>query len=136
MWKGFWSSSSPNKVKNQLWRVYKNSLPTKLNLCRRTVIDNTLCDQGKVATETILHALWECPVLDEFWSNINLWDSLRGIAFVDFNDLVLWILLNNKNLKMFEMIVWSIWNQRIQVQVQQPHCSLNQLAQLAKDWQD
>lgn len=127
---------SPNKEKNQLWHACKNSLPTKLNLCRQIVINNTLCDRCRTALQTTLHALWECLVLDEVWSDVTLWDCQRGIVFADFNELALWILQKKKNPELFAMITWSIWNQRNQVRVQQPHCNLDQLAQLAKDRQD
>jgi len=40
VWNGVWSLRSPNKVKNQIWRAYKNSMPTKANLFQRTIIDS------------------------------------------------------------------------------------------------
>ena len=33
------------------------------------------------------------------------------------------------------MTAWLIWSQRNQIRVQQPHCNLDQLAQLAMDQQ-
>ena len=95
---------SPNKVKNQLWRACKNSLPTELNLCLRMVINNPPCDRCKAALETTLHALWECLILDEVWSDVTLWDCQRGTVFVDFEKLVLWIMQKKKNPELFAMI--------------------------------
>ena len=48
VWNGVWLLRSPNKVKNQIWHAYKNSMPTKANLFQRTVIDSP-CEKCKAA---------------------------------------------------------------------------------------
>ena len=55
-WKCIWSLEVPNKYKNMVWRVCRNSLPTKLNLTRRTIIDNSTCDRCSSNIEDSLHA--------------------------------------------------------------------------------
>ena len=45
LWKGLWSLKIPNKVKNLVWRACRNSLPTKENLVRCTIITSSTCDR-------------------------------------------------------------------------------------------
>ena len=71
-------------------------MPTKANLFRLTVIDNPLCDRCKATSETTLHALWECPVLDEVWADASKWGWRRETAFEGFKELILWIMQNKK----------------------------------------
>ena len=99
-------------MKNQLWRACKNSLPTKANLFKQTIIGNPVCERCKAAPETAFHALWSCPILDEDWLDTSLWSGRRGNAFADFKELVRWVMQNNVDAEMFAMIVWSVWNQR------------------------
>ena len=73
LWKGVWSLQIPNKMRNLLWRACRNSLPTKQNLVRHTIIDNPLCDRCKLEPETPLHALWSCSELDVVWEDESSW---------------------------------------------------------------
>lgn len=45
----------------------RNSMPTKANLVRRTVINDPVCDRCRSALEDQIHALWSCPELNEVW---------------------------------------------------------------------
>ncbi|KAL0002556.1 hypothetical protein SO802_016337 [Lithocarpus litseifolius] len=47
LWRTLWSLQVPKKIKNLVWRACKNSLPTKDNLVRRTIIKNLTCDRCK-----------------------------------------------------------------------------------------
>ena len=55
------------------------------------------------------------------------------MQFVDFKELVTWILQAKKNPELFAMTVWSIWNQCNQVRLQQPSWSLHLTPQVSKD---
>ncbi|XP_075636979.1 uncharacterized protein LOC142609287 [Castanea sativa] len=57
LWKGIWSLEIPIKYKNLVWRACRNSLSTKMNLTRRTIIDNPTCEQCSSDMEDSLHAL-------------------------------------------------------------------------------
>ena len=65
IWKKIWKLKVPKKVCNFLWRVVKDSLPTKLNLRLRHIpLDDTFegCNDQ---SESLLHCLWLC---DQAWS--------------------------------------------------------------------
>jgi hypothetical protein len=42
-WKKLWKMEIPGKVKNFLWRLAHNSLPTRMNIKRKGVELDTLC---------------------------------------------------------------------------------------------
>lgn len=133
LWKKIWALKVPNKVKNHMWRACRNSLPTKTNFVRKTIIANDTCDRCHGAVEAVIHVLWERPEIDVVWTNATLWDFCFTLEFADFKYLVAWLVPHEKNLEMFAMLAWSIWNQRNKVRCQEPNCSLHLLAQIAKD---
>ena len=47
LWKKIWALECPNKVRNLIWRACRNSLPSKCNLVRRTIISEQSCDRYK-----------------------------------------------------------------------------------------
>lgn len=74
LWRSIWGLRVPNKVKNFLWRVCHEAIPTKSNLKRRHIIINSLCEQCWNEDETPLHALWSCCELSSVWS-LSEWSS-------------------------------------------------------------
>ncbi|KAL0000463.1 hypothetical protein SO802_014244 [Lithocarpus litseifolius] len=115
LWKGIWAVKVQNQVKNHLWRACRNSLPTKTNLVRRTIIANDIWDRCHGAAETVAQALWECLEIDVVWNDAALWDFRFTSEFVDFKHLAAWIIAHQKNSKMFAMLAWAIWIQRNKV---------------------
>ena len=133
---GIWLLHLPNKVKNFMWRACQNSLPTKQNLVRRIVITDPHCDRCCVAAKNIIHALWLCPMLDSMWVATDFWTCRSSTQFLDFRELLGWILQMQNQPELFAFTVQGIWTQRNRTRVQQPGCSFQQLAQESKvDWQ-
>ena len=133
LWKGVWSLQIPNKMRNLLWRACRNSLPTKQNLVHRTIIDNPLCNRCKGELETPLHALWSCSELDVVWEDESLWACRGTTTFMDFKELLSWMISAQQNTEMFSVTVWTIRTQQNQVRTNHPYCSPNQLANMAKE---
>ena len=49
-----------------MWRAAKNSLPSKVNLVRRKIIQDDCCDLCKEHKEDVKHALYSYPKLECF----------------------------------------------------------------------
>ena len=67
-WKGILRLKVPNKVKVFLWHACSRALLTKVNLQRRRVVDNSVCDQCGCMAEDEVHALWDCVQVREGWA--------------------------------------------------------------------
>ena len=52
-------------------------------------------------------------------------------CFLDFCELLSWILDNHAQPKLFAMTVWTVWNQRNQIRHYVPSCKTDQIAQVA-----
>ena len=110
IWKSIWSMHTPQKVKTMLWRACREALPTKQALVRRKVIDDPVCERCCNSTENSLHALWRCPELDPVWANAELWGFRSSMQFLDFKELLSWLILQKKDVELFAAMVWMIWN--------------------------
>lgn len=133
LWRTIWSLQVPNKIKNLVWRAYKNSLPTKENLVRQTIVENPTCDRYKHEPESALHALWNCSELDVVWEEEPFQHCRRRQTFVDFKELLSWLITKDHNLELFATLVWLIWTQRNQVCFSQPNLSVHQISLSAKE---
>ena len=56
-WRNIWQLRVPNKVKIFLWCACTNALPTKVNLQKRRVVDNSVCNLCQKASEDTFHAV-------------------------------------------------------------------------------
>ncbi|KAK9997364.1 hypothetical protein SO802_022050 [Lithocarpus litseifolius] len=83
-----------------IWRACRNTLPTKLNLTRKTIIDNPTCDRCSSNVEDSLHALWGCSGLVKVWDG-DRWSFQTREAFADFKHLCGWIMENEKSPELF-----------------------------------
>ena len=111
-WKNIWRLKVPNKVRVFLWRACSNALPTKVNLQRRKVLDNSLCEQCKCWEEDVLHAIWSCETLREGWAQSFI-EVKRKFPWVEsLSDLVSIIIEEGKSLEEFVMSAWLIWIRR------------------------
>ena len=111
LWKGVWALQTPNKPRNFVWRACRNTLPSKKNLVRRTIIRDPTWDRCSLAPEDPLHALWTCTKLDVVWADSELWDFRSQTQFQDLKQLTAWVLKHAKNPDLFATIAWAIWNQ-------------------------
>lgn len=135
-WKKMWSVEVPNKFKNLLWRACRNSLPTKQNLVRRTIIQTSNCDHCSLQAEDSLHALWSFTGLNEVWDG-DSWNFRSNIQFTDFKELCSWILENGKPMEFFAVQVWSIWNQHNKLRLNQSCCLTKDLQKMAvESWSE
>lgn len=68
LWKHIWHSDTLPKVKQFLWNISQNALPTMDNLHRRKIVPDPLCPICKHEAETIEHTLLLCPWTAQIWT--------------------------------------------------------------------
>ncbi|XP_042969068.1 uncharacterized protein LOC122301750 [Carya illinoinensis] len=114
VWQKCWRIRVPNAVKSFLWRAANESLPTKLNLYKRKVVESPLCPIYLLHPEFVAHANWSCKAAQDVWTL-----SLRRIqkTRVDngsFREILKDIMANLTDEEIFEMAFTTkqIWNQR------------------------
>jgi hypothetical protein len=54
-------------VQHFLWKACNNNLPTKENLYKRRITEDSLCPLCKTTTETIGHIIWSCESSKDIW---------------------------------------------------------------------
>lgn len=108
-WKGIWHLKIPNKVKVFLWRACSRALPTKINLQRRKVVENSGCEQCGCMAEDKFHAIWDYVNVREGWAP-PFAEVRRKCQYIgSVSDLVSIIKAEGKNLEEFAMTAWLIW---------------------------
>ncbi|XP_042979916.1 uncharacterized protein LOC122310096 [Carya illinoinensis] len=68
IWRKVWRLTSSGKVKQFLWKALNGIPPTRSNLFKRMVVDNSTCPICNREEETALHVLWDCPASVDVWS--------------------------------------------------------------------
>jgi hypothetical protein len=61
-------------LKNFLWKLSQNILPTKANLFQKRIVTDPLCPMCSTEVETCCHIIWRCPSAVAVWQ-----DSSRKI---------------------------------------------------------
>ena len=102
----------PNKVKVFLWRACLRALPTKVNLQKRRVVDNSTCDQCECMAEDEFYALWDCEKVREAWALAFREVRRKGQSLQVMSDLVSFTKAEGFSLELFAMTAWLIWMQR------------------------
>jgi hypothetical protein len=69
LWKALWAMEVPNVVKMFAWKACQNILSTGRNLCKRRVIEEANCPCCGLEEESLIHALWTCPVAQDVWES-------------------------------------------------------------------
>ena len=123
----------PNKVKNLLWRACRGAMPTKEALVRLTIIEDPLCNCCHATHETPLHALWLCKELETVWERTAHCQARQDANFLNFKELLSWILRESSKVELFAMIAWGIWNQRNQAWLNHAAASLHQIFQISEE---
>jgi hypothetical protein len=67
IWKEVWQVKGPRVLTTFLWKACANILPTRDNLRRRGVVEESICPICKLELETVSHALWHCLAASNVW---------------------------------------------------------------------
>ena len=76
------------KVRNFLWRVATNVLPTVDNLIRRRVDIMRTCSLCNACNETVIHALLECGFAKSCWISSAVGVLGHYSSFLDWLELI------------------------------------------------
>jgi len=96
LWKEIWRVNLPERVTNFIWRLSKNILPTRGNLCKKGVKIEPLCPMCNSYMETTHHLFMECNFAKLVW-----FSSCLGIHVPLQSSL--------------SSILWKLWHYRNQV---------------------
>ena len=75
------------------------------------------CEQCGVESETVIHAVWECAMLDEIWEVVPSFEDRRQFAISNTRELISVLHEKKKNLEIMAMVMWTIWYRRNQLRV-------------------
>ncbi|KAH0992419.1 hypothetical protein GBA52_003902 [Prunus armeniaca] len=120
VWKNIWKAEVSPKIKNFLWRVTHDRLPTAMALQERKIARTPLCPICQAHEESIDHLLLFCPWVELIWFRgpLNYKIDKQGITTFD-----QWLLkcttdgLQSKEEKMhisciIAVTCWIIWKSR------------------------
>ncbi|MCH81376.1 ribonuclease H protein [Trifolium medium] len=101
------------KVKNLLWRIGRNILPTRMKLNSRGVQCPVNCAMCSEENEDSNHVLFRCPKSIQSWQQAGLWMHMSA-GFNDSKENLLSILerLCKNQQELFSVMMWSIWKCR------------------------
>jgi len=115
-WDLIWKLKVPPKVKNFIWRVCRNTLPTRLRLKEKGVNCDPTCALCNLTEEDSFHIFFRCPGSCNIWSMCDFFNTENNVinqgqenASVIFQLLQV---LNGDEAALFCCILWSIWKQR------------------------
>ncbi|XP_058763625.1 uncharacterized protein LOC131637081 [Vicia villosa] len=86
LWKEIWKAPVQAKIRNFLWRLTKDILPTKVNLLKKGIILDDCCSPCNSSPESAHHLLMECPFVRQ-----TLFSSILSYRTPSALDLCDWI---------------------------------------------
>lgn len=116
-----------------IWkREWGLNVPVKKNLKNRQILPDDICNHCKQSPKSILHALWECPELSCIWDSLPAFSFRQTRTLPIFNDLVIYVNEEGKDLNLMEIIMWTIWFRRNQIRVSNKDYSTTQVIPSAR----
>ena len=83
VWSKVWSMKVSAKVKIFSWRFLHEAIPCKCTLANRHIINSSLCPVCSIYCEDMLHAFFQCPMIQEIWENLGLNEMINEMSTVD-----------------------------------------------------
>jgi ribonuclease HI len=115
-WQGIWRLKVPPKIKNLVWRICRNVVPTRRRLQDKGVqcpLDCVICGGPE---EDLDHICFNCPFSVQVWQRIGFWNVIQQIrANTGSVADCLFALLqhyNDDNSQRLTGILWSLWKHR------------------------
>ncbi|KAF4391526.1 hypothetical protein F8388_008930 [Cannabis sativa] len=114
-WTAVWHSNLTPKMKNFIWRVCHNWVPSKTELAKRGIKLDETCTGCWNQIETISHAIWQCPRLKYVWKETGLWHLFpKSLGLM--TDLMEFLMFmknkcSNQEFERFLGMSWMVWSQ-------------------------
>ncbi|KAL9683236.1 hypothetical protein QQ045_015055 [Rhodiola kirilowii] len=137
-----WSGLAPPKVELLIWRIYLDSLPSKVTLQRRRILRNSqdlncvLCERE---AETTDHLLNQCRWSWELWCSCLRWWGATWVFPQSVQSLLeSWVIEGTtKSYKriwkiLCYAIIWSIWEERNKRCFQDKKRTVEEICELVK----
>lgn len=125
-WTDLWKLEIPPKVKVFWWQLSLDILPSGKNLVHHHVSISPSCKLCGYATESSLHAIFECPFTRKAWSGFDL--IIPATAFKEVNVIEFLSQLCSINykqpLELIAAVAWAIWKKRCEIVHQDPGSKL------------
>ncbi|XP_065619595.1 putative ribonuclease H protein At1g65750 [Quercus suber] len=131
-WKKVWKLQFPNKIKNFLWRVCSNALPTKENLKKRKIIEDARCSACLSEQESTFHAIWDCEKISHVWAPCFSWVRTEHPQIHDIQELINMLGQQVQKLELFGVVAWFIWNHRNRLRLNEKGLSSEKIFEVAK----
>lgn len=115
LWKEIWRAPVPNSVRNFLWRLGKNILPTRANLPKKGMQMEPLCPLCNGAAESQEHLFMYCQPTQLLWFTTKL--GIHVPSHISLNSWLLRWLKSPDQLatQLFCITLWKIWWVRNQI---------------------
>ncbi|KAL4565722.1 hypothetical protein LXL04_029825 [Taraxacum kok-saghyz] len=115
-----WNKWVPKKHNIFIWRLLKNRLPTRRNLCNMGVdVPCSLCPLCDQKEEDANHLFVECSISTQFWTKLGFWWQISSPSFARCEDPFVWskyAIKNKKEGMWFQVtviaVLVSIWKLR------------------------
>jgi hypothetical protein len=72
IWRKIWKLSFLPKVRHFIWRLARNSLVVRMNICRRGVLLDTRCPVCNRFDEDGSHCFFKCKMVRRCWARLSL----------------------------------------------------------------
>ncbi|KAM7272750.1 hypothetical protein ACFE04_027413 [Oxalis oulophora] len=109
-WQKLWGLSIPPKIKNFLWRVIHDVLPSKCRLAQKGVSLDPMCTFCPEPEDT-LHVLLLCDRARAVWS---LWGLFDLVPLNSIHEMLLNVVQSvvSSKLEEFCFLLWMLWSSR------------------------
>ncbi|XP_024636268.1 uncharacterized protein [Medicago truncatula] len=108
-WSDIWRLKVHPKVKNLVWRICRDCLPTRVKLRSRGVNCPSECVRCDDPHEDSYHLLFHCPITVNIWQTANLW-HLIAPSIHQFDNApdnivtIMWSIRKARNMKLWQQV--------------------------------
>uniref|UniRef100_A0A0A8ZJV0 Reverse transcriptase zinc-binding domain-containing protein n=1 Tax=Arundo donax TaxID=35708 RepID=A0A0A8ZJV0_ARUDO len=116
-WQKLWRLSCPPKIKQFLWRLAHDILPTRMNIRRRGMDVDTRCPVCMRFDEDGCHCFLKCKFARHCWQDMNLDHIQLILAGLESAEQVLHHILGLEEIEQIKICVlmWVWWEERNKV---------------------